>query len=566
MRAPALIAIFLISTTLYASSGWFPFFSRGESREALVVRALIDGGSLILPRREPTEIPVKPPMFHWLSALALRAGVRPEELAIRLPSVLFGAGGVTLTAALAATYYGPAAGVAAAAVVGSSFEWARMSTQARVDMTLTFFLVGAVIAWHLGLRAATTIWGVRLGYLLCAAAVLTKGPVGLVLPLMITVAGVALTGNRRHLRLLLDAPGILLALCLCIGWYGLAWSEGGSDFLQVHVFNENLNRFMGRGQVPHSHGYFYYIPTLAGAFAPWTLVLPWTIWSAWNRREASDRFLLTWIVTVLLFYTLAAGKRSVYLLPLFPPLAILTGSWLARSLPHTPTRLARVTLRIGAGAFALGAMGIAFGWVESLLGVLRPWMHGNDLQYLPIALEVLDANGTGLSITLVTVAGGLLALAGRRFTSTLPRQITILCLLAIVWTLGPALFAALPIARALTPRAFADRVRSVVGEEDNLWACGHTDYAFRYYVRRYLPQWKPHPPSDKREFVVTPAMDDETARSYGFTTRLIQDAPQGSAQILELEEIPDRMAGPRELDSNNADASPSRQPLRCPRP
>ena len=566
MRAPALIAIFLVSTTLYASSGWFPFFSRGESREALVVGALIDGGSVILPRREPTEIPVKPPMFHWLSALALRAGVRPEELAIRLPSVLFGAGGVALTAALAATYYGPAAGVAAAAVVGSSFEWARMSTQARVDMTLTFFLVGAVIAWHLGLRAATNIWAVRLGYLLCAGAVLTKGPVGFVLPLMITAAGVAPTGNRKHLRLLLDAPGILLALCLCVAWYGLAWSEGGSDFLQVHVFNENLNRFMGRGRVAHSHGYFYYIPALAGTFVPWTLILPWAIWSAWSRREPPDRFLLTWIVTVLLFYTLAAGKRSVYLLPLFPPLAILTGSWLARSLPHTPTRLARVTVRIGAAALALGAIGIAFGWVESLLGVLRPWMHGNDLLHLPIALEVLDANGTSISIALVTLAGGLLALSSRRFISTLPRQITILCVLAIVWTLGPAVFGALPIARALTPRAFADRVRTIVGEEDNLWACGNTNFAFRYYVRRHLSQWEPHPPSDKREFVVTPAVDDETARSYGFTTRLIQDARPGYAQILELEEITDRMAGPRELDTDNAGGPPSRRPRRCPPP
>ena len=272
------------------------------------------------------------PLFYWLSALGVEAGIRPDELAIRSPSVLFGAGGVAITASLAAIHYGLAAGVMAALILGSSIEWARMATQARVDMTLTFFLVGAVIAWHRGLRTGGNLWSVRLGFLLSAAAVLTKGPVGIVLPLVITVAAAVVARTHRGLRRLLDPPGILVALCLCAAWYGLAWREGGAEFLEVHVFRENINRFMGRGAVPHGHGPLYYIPALAGGFFPWTLILPWALWSAWRRREPSDRFLLTWIVTVFGFYTLAAGKRSVYLLPLFPPLAVLTGTWAARAM------------------------------------------------------------------------------------------------------------------------------------------------------------------------------------------------------------------------------------------
>ena len=383
---------------------------------------------------------------------------------------------------------------------------------------------------------------------------------------MVTGAGAVLTKTHRNLRQLLDAPGILVALCLCLAWYGLAWGEGGSEFLEAHILRENINRFMGRGSVPHSHGFFYYIPVLAGGFFPWTLILPWALWFAWRRREPSDRLLLTWIVMVLGFYSLAAGKRSVYLLPLFPPLAVLTAGWLTQSLLNAPQRFARVTLRSAAGLFAVMTAAIGFGWIESLRTVIEPWLSTNDLRRLPIALEILNANHGGLSIAFAIMAGGLLALASKRSAPTLSHRIAILCVIALVWTSGLAAFGALPLSQTLTPRTFAERVRAVVGEEDSLWACGHVPHAFRYYVGRPLPQWDPYTPSEGREFVVTSAMDDEEAFSYGFITRLTQDAPPGSPYLLALEEVDQPMVERRNNEALNLCAPWLPRMRRCPPP
>jgi len=176
------LGVLAVSAAFYVlCARGLPFYNKAEPREALVTRAILDGGSLWLPLREGRDVPSKPPLFHWLAAAALRLGIRPEELAVRLPSCLASATALALTAGVAARWYGGGAGVLSAVVLGSSFEWLRSSIQARVDMTLTLLVAAATFAFHAGLQARagaylqarTGAWLIRAGYLLAAAAALT---------------------------------------------------------------------------------------------------------------------------------------------------------------------------------------------------------------------------------------------------------------------------------------------------------------------------------------------------------------------------------------------------------
>jgi hypothetical protein len=209
---------------------------------------------------------------------------------------------------------------------------------------------------------------------------------------------------------------------------------------------------------------------------------------------------------------------------------------------------------------------VGFGLVESLRVVIEPWLSTNDLRRLPIALEILNAHRTGISIAFATVAAGLLALASKRSASTPSHRIAILCAIALVWTSGLAAFGALPLSHALTPRGFAENVRAVVGEQDSLWACGHVPHAFRFYVGRPLHQWDPYTPSKGREFVVTPAMDHEETRRYGFVTRLVQNAPAGSPYVLALEEVDERILAHGRRNDLNLCAPGLPRMRRCPLP
>ena len=91
-------------------------------------------------------------------------------------------------------------------------------------------------------------------------------------------------------------------------------------------------------------------------FMPWTLLWPLVAWISWRevlgpsaspgREELCRwRFLLVWIALPLAFFSLSAGKRGLYLVPIYPALALLCGAALQRSLswPSSARRQARPT-------------------------------------------------------------------------------------------------------------------------------------------------------------------------------------------------------------------------------
>ena len=73
--------------------GRIPFYNYEESKEALIVWEIVNDGGWILPRRNGTEMPLKPPLFHWIGGrhlVAWRSGQRVRRAgALRpLPPVL----------------------------------------------------------------------------------------------------------------------------------------------------------------------------------------------------------------------------------------------------------------------------------------------------------------------------------------------------------------------------------------------------------------------------------------------------------------------------------------------
>ena len=458
-----------------------PFYDKGEPREAMVVRALLDGHGIALPRPDGIDLPAKPPAFHWLAGIAVAAGIRPEELAIRSPSIVLGAAGVAVTAGLAAAAHGTAAGLLAALVLGSSFEWMRAATQARVDMTLAVLLVGATLAWAVGVRERRARL-VRLGWILATGAVLTKGPVGLVLPALIVAADALARRDGRALGALVDPLGIAVFAVIWSGWFALAWHAGGKNFLARQLVAENLHRFTGEGDVQHRHGALYYLPALAGGFAPWTLALPAAVTRLRRRPTAGDRLNLVWIAVVLLFFSLAAGKRSVYLLPLFPPLAVLTGAGLADALERAPSRAIRTAIAALAGLLAVAALALHWPGLEDALNGLGAFLPGSDGRRMPAVTALVRAEVPLLTALLLAAAGSLLALRTRRPATRLAGCAG----LALLWTIGLPVLGTWPLARAVTSREGAVAVRDALAADDEPCAATYVDHGFRYYLGRPL--------------------------------------------------------------------------------
>jgi 4-amino-4-deoxy-L-arabinose transferase-like glycosyltransferase len=347
LRALRAIDVLVLTLVLAAALAWPlrspPIAAHGEAREGLVVQDIVARGEWVLPHRNG-ELPSKPPLFHWLAAGAAHVfGL--SDASVRSPSAVAAALMLLATYAFGAASGGRAAGwLAAGALLGTYGFW-EAAWQARVDMVFAACITIALVAFFAWYRS-----GGRLAraacYLAAGGAVLAKGPAGAVLPALVVAVFVGRESWRRraetggplaHARLvrrrLWSWPLALLVLGVDLGWYALAFRRGGVEFLAVQLVHENVDRLVGRG-VFGLHGgrsRFALLGELATDLVPWNLVLVWTAiaWLRGARAAASERFLHAWWLVVVGVFTAAYGKRDVYLLPLYPAIALLAGRALA---------------------------------------------------------------------------------------------------------------------------------------------------------------------------------------------------------------------------------------------
>lgn len=170
-------------------------------------------------------------------------------------------------------------------------------------------------------------------YVLIAAAILTKGPVGIVLPGLIIAAFLLYLGKLREvLREMRPLLGILIILGLSVPWYALVIWRNGWSYINAFFGYHNLERFT---EVVNHHSapwYFYFLIVLLG-FAPYSIYLPIAItklkfWqrSHWRSQERSEQlglFAWFWFASVFGFFSIAVTKLPSYVLPLMPASAIL---------------------------------------------------------------------------------------------------------------------------------------------------------------------------------------------------------------------------------------------------
>jgi 4-amino-4-deoxy-L-arabinose transferase-like glycosyltransferase len=312
-------------------------YEQGEAREGLVVQDIVREGRWILPLRNG-ELPSKPPAFHWLAATAVRiAGF--SDRSVRLPSALAAVAMAWCVFWLGACDGRRAAGwLSVGALLGTVQFW-KSASEARVDMlfaaAITLSLTG-FYAWDRSRRVP----GRLLCYAAAALAVLTKGPAGAVLPGVVILVFLGAQGRWRDLRALWSWRLALGVLGVDAGWYLLAWIQGGSAFLGHLVVYENVDRFVGAGDFAGRRHSLQLVAALATRLLPWNLALPYAAvrWWRGERTPVAERFLHCWWVAVLAVFTLAAGKRNVYLLPLYPAIAVLAGRGLQRLAPRLSTR------------------------------------------------------------------------------------------------------------------------------------------------------------------------------------------------------------------------------------
>lgn len=413
--------------------GLADFHTKGEPREALVAMAMLESGDWILPLTGGGEIPYKPPFFHWLVALFSLPAGHVTEYTSRLPSAL----ALILLAAATLRFFhrqltspdsrfqvsgsrrsdapgAPMLPLLVALVTLTSFELWRAAMNARVDMVLTFLTVASIyrLLDHHTLRRIP--WG---AVLLMSCATLTKGPVGIIIPCL--CAGLCFLLQRHNFfRVFLMLLAVaLLSQLLPLCWYAAAYSRGGEEFLQLAI-EENFGRMTGTmGYDVHIHPWTYNLTSLLSGFLPWTFV-PLLLFPLLFRRlpritgsqppVSGFRFPVSLstavcVLTIFIFYCMPAGKRSVYLMPLYP----FAAWWLAmglKALKHRlPGALRALQLLLATLAIALPLL-----FVMVKTGLITPdiALHGKHALQNRSMLEAVASYGGFLCWASLAVSFG----------------------------------------------------------------------------------------------------------------------------------------------------------------
>jgi 4-amino-4-deoxy-L-arabinose transferase-like glycosyltransferase len=325
----AALLFFLCAVLYFPYLGAAPFFDKGEPREAMAVQDIVRRGEWLVPLKRATDVPSKPPLFHWSAAATYQVTGKLDEATVRFPSALYATLGVLLIYFFARKLFDPETALLAGAVLATTLVYQDQALDARVDMTLCFFVSLSLALFYSLYRGflVNPFW-YYLFFAVTGTATLAKGPLGILLPALVAGAFLSAKRNWDLLAKFFFHPGVILMLALAAGWYAIAVTRGGAGFFDRQILQENLSRFAGGSG--HSHPVYYYVPYLFSQGLPWGLLLPVVLWDSFKKGPPSgdNRFFFKlWFAAMFVFFSISVGKRPVYLLPLYPALAILTAKW-----------------------------------------------------------------------------------------------------------------------------------------------------------------------------------------------------------------------------------------------
>jgi len=305
--------------------GWWTtgLFDLDEGFYGAAASEMLRRGEWITPYYAGSPWFEKPILVYWTAIPAL--AIFGDQVGPRLPSVLASIGVMAMVYRFGRRHLTTETGHLAVLVLAGSLLFAAAGQMMLTDALLLLCLTGAYTEfWNSLQDPKHRKWfGLWLGL-----SVLAKGPVGILLFIPIAL--------WTYFRRPESRPGFrggwlpaagLFAVAVC-SWYVPAYLQNGQTFVQKFLIEQNLNRFLGGDEahtVREPYMYLFFVAILLIGMFPWSLWLP-KAWVLKRDRSPVEAYLACWAAVVFLFFTFSGAKLVHYILPCFPPLALIVAN------------------------------------------------------------------------------------------------------------------------------------------------------------------------------------------------------------------------------------------------
>jgi 4-amino-4-deoxy-L-arabinose transferase-like glycosyltransferase len=285
----------------------------------------------------------KPPLIFWTTALSFKLfGV--SNFTYKLPSVLFTLLGLFSVFQFTRMYYGKLPAYLATLMLASCHAWFQINQDVRTDTILAACTMFAI--WQLArFEREQKITSVVLASLGMAGAMLTKGPIGLMVPALAIATDAAL--KRRwstffRWQWLVAALIILLALSpMLIGlWYQFDAAGGKETYngfvssgIKFYFWTQSFGRLTGESTWRNNTGPFFFVHTFLWAFLPWSLLAllgyarkVWAIIrSGLKLAPSAEAYTIGGTILPVIAFSMSQYKLPHYIFVFFPLVAVVTG-------------------------------------------------------------------------------------------------------------------------------------------------------------------------------------------------------------------------------------------------
>ena len=433
----SILGLFLLSAIAFLSHlGDIGLIDKTEPMFVEAARQMHLTGDWITPYWNGETRFDKPPLIYWLIVIAFQT-VGVNEWGARLPSAItailstflvfytlryFG-GLISLETESARTCSpfnstclrgdiggGAWWGMAMMALNPAWIAWGRTGVS---DMLLASSITISLLAFFLGYAQPQTRqqkgW-YFIFYSFAALAVLAKGPIGIILPILII--GGFLTYTQQWQRVLWEmqlVKGSLVFLIIAVPWFILVTMANGQAYLDTFFGHHNFERFTSVVS-NHPGPWFYYFPVILVALLPWSVYLPVAIYQVkfWKIQDlrSQDRsqhlglFALFWLMIIFVFFSLSATKLPSYILPAIPAGVILISLW-GNQQNHIESNQNKISLPF----LITGLINVIILLVLAIASLISPKLVGDDTPNFSQLLE--SSHLTTLSGIIWFIASGI---------------------------------------------------------------------------------------------------------------------------------------------------------------
>ncbi len=341
-----------------------------EPRYAEAGREMLESGNWIVPYFNYSVRFDKPILFYWLEAISMKIfGV--NEFSARFPSALCALLCISGLFIFLKTFYNTGFALIGTLLLMSCLEFVALARFSVTDMALASFISSSIFSFFLGYHQIInshrffklqitefSFWYI-IGFIFLALAVLTKGPVSVVIMGLIFLPFFWWIEKLDYFfKSYSFWIGFLLFLLLITPWYLMVHFATGGEFTKVFFGIHNFSRFTSVVS-GHKGSVFYFVPVVLLGFLPWTFFLPQAIFTLIKKglksllsstTEQVPWFCLWWVIVVFVFFSFSKTKLLTYILPLFPALSVIVSFWINEMIKK---HINNKGLVIGLGVFFL---------------------------------------------------------------------------------------------------------------------------------------------------------------------------------------------------------------------